>query len=177
MPISRYAHITQQPFCCVPACVQMVLSRRNMPLFSQEYISAELGLSLTGKMPSAGWGTQVNKPEYSINAFFRKHNLPLQEEYFPVSKLENIAEWANMQISKDNDIIVCFNYGKLYNEKYQIGQGHVCILESIKKEKAILIEPNESADKHKHVNLENLMDSMRLHGEKNRGGFWIISSR
>lgn len=177
MPISRYAHITQQPFCCVPACVQMVLSRRNLPLFSQEEIGIELGLTLAGKKPSAGWGTQVDKPEYSINAFFRRHNLPLQEEYFTVSKLENIAEWASMQISKDNDIIVCFNYGKLYQGRYQKYHGHVCILGSIKDEKAILIEPNESAGKYKHVNLENLMDSMKLHGEKNRGGFWLISGR
>lgn len=175
MPISRYSHITQQPFCCVPACMQMVLSRRNLPLFSQKYIGTELGLTLTGKKPSAGWGTQVDKQEYSINAFFRKHNLPLQEEYLPVSKLESIAEWAATQISGDNDILVCFNYGLLYENKYQTGQGHVCILDSIEKENAILIDPEESNRKYRRVKLEKLIDSMKLHGENNRGGFWIIS--
>jgi hypothetical protein len=153
----------------------MVLSRRNLPLFSQEYIGAELGLILTGKKPSAGWGTQVDKPEYSINAFFRKHNLPLQEEYFPVSRLESIAEWAAVQKAEDNDILVCFNYGLLYQDKYQKGQGHVCILDSIEKENVILIDPKENNRKYRYVKLEKLIDSMRQHGENNRGGFWIIS--
>ena len=177
MSISRYTHITQQPFCCVPACVQMVLSRRNLPLFSQDYIGAELGLALTGKKPSAGWGTQVDKLEYSINSFFRKHNLPLQEEYFPVSKLENIAEWTNKQISYDNDLLVCFNYGLLYQNKYQKHQGHVCILDSMQKENAILVDPEESAQAYRHVGLKNLIDSTRLHGENNLGGFWLISNK
>ena len=71
-------------------------------MFTQEEIGKEFGLTVpksykellpgagTGKMPPAGWGTQVNKKEYSINKFFLKYNLPLKEVYYPLLKIKNI---------------------------------------------------------------------------------------
>ncbi len=100
MPRKPYIPLTQQPFCCVSTCIQMILLRRGLPLYSQEEIGYELGLVVpkeyanlfqkvrTGKKPSAGWGTQINKPNYSLNNFFLKYKIPLKKEYFPPSALE-----------------------------------------------------------------------------------------
>ncbi len=183
---SRYIPLTQQPFCCTPTCIQMILLRRNLIIFSQEEIGYDFGLTVpkkykkllpnakTGKKPSGGWGTQVNKKEYSINNFFRRHKIQLKEDYFSVSRVKNIKEWIKEQIKKNNDIIVCFDYGKLYGGK---GQGHVSILNSILDKCVTLIDPKYDVPKYRKVALERLIKSMEFHGEKNNGGFWLISPK
>ncbi len=155
-------------------------------MFSQEEIGYYFGLTApkeykkllpkarTGKKPSAGWGTQVNKNEYSINNFFRKQKIPLKEVYFPVSKIKNVKEWITRQIRSNNDIIVCFNYGRLYGDN---GQGHVSILDSLSDNYVTLIDPEHNVPKYRKVKLKKLVKSMKLHGERNRGGFWLISSK
>lgn len=91
MKMKKYLPITEQPYCCVPACIQMILLRRNMRLISQEEIGYDLGLIVPqkykslfkkvqmGKKPKAGWGTQTGKPVYSINNFFRKNKINLKK--------------------------------------------------------------------------------------------------
>jgi ribosomal protein S24E len=164
----------------------MVLLRRKLPIFSQEDIGYELGLTVpkrykkllpkarTGKKPSAGWGTQVGKRKYPINNFFRKHKIPLKEEYFSLQKIENVKDWIREQIEKDNDILVCFNYRKLYG-KGKKKQGHVCILDTILRDEVILIDPEYRVPKFRKVKLKKLLEAMKFHGEKNRAGFWLIS--
>ena len=85
MPIDQkpfYKLIKQKPYCCVPACISMILDRRKIKRGSQEEIGYELGLVVpkekthlftktrTGKKPVAGYGTQINKEKYSINNYF-----------------------------------------------------------------------------------------------------------
>ena len=76
--MKKYVPITEQPYCCVPACIQMILLRRGIPLKSQEEIGYNLGLIVpqryknlfgkvrTGKRPKDGWGTQTGKLIYSL---------------------------------------------------------------------------------------------------------------
>lgn len=182
----RYLPLTQQRFCCVPACVQMILYRRGLKIFSQDEIGYCLGLTVpeeylkilpmarVGNKPSAGWGTQVGRKEYSINNFFRKYNLPLRENYYSVSKIKEIKSWIKCVINRGDDIIVCFEYGKLYKGG---SQGHVSIIESISEDCVVLVEPGTKGSKYRKINLKKLINSMKSHGTKNRGGFWVISSR
>jgi hypothetical protein len=166
----------------------MVLLRRKLPMFSQEDIGYELGLVVpkkykkllpkarTGKRPPAGYGTQVGKERYSINNFFEKHEIPLKEEFFPLEKIKNVKSWIGEQIEKDNDILVCFNYRKLYG-KGRRNQGHMCILDTILNDKVILIDPEYKAPKFRKVKLKKLLEAIKFHGEKRQGGFWLISPR
>lgn len=163
----------------------MVLRKRNLPLYAQEDIASDLGLVVPeryrklfpkakpGKKPAAGWGTQADKEEYSINAFFKKHGLLLHKTYFPLSRIKDAKKWIAGQIKNDNDILACFNYGKLYNGK---GEGHVSVLDSICGDVVILIDPEKDVPKYREVSLEKLLASVKFHGEKNMGGFWIIAS-
>lgn len=80
---SRYIPLTQQPYCCVPACFQMIMYRHGIPLVPQEELAYELGLIVpekdtylfgkvrSGEKPSSGWGTQIQKDEYDPNKVFK----------------------------------------------------------------------------------------------------------
>ena len=66
---SRYIPLTQQKYCCVPTCIQMVMVRRGIQLQPAELIGHHLGLIVdtesakyfwnvtTGERPSSGYGT------------------------------------------------------------------------------------------------------------------------
>lgn len=182
----RYTPFVQQPYCCVPACLQMVLYRRGIPLLSQEEIGHELGLTVPkeyqkilplarkGKKPSSGWGTQIQNPKYTLNNFFKKRNIPLKETYYPTLSKTKARTFIRVQIKKGNDILVCFNYNKLYQDE---GQGHVSVIEALNGDYITIVEPISRFPKFRKVEFDKLIESINFHGEKNRGGFWVISKR
>lgn len=181
---SPYKTITQKPYCCVPACISMVLDRRNIRHGSQEELGYELGLVVpkrdahlltkvrTGKKPIAGYGTQVQKKKYSINNFFLKNKIKLKETYYPVEKIKNIKEFISENLKSNNDLIVCFDNKKLYG----VGDGgHVSLVQAINKDAVILVDPEKNVPKKRKVKLSELVTAMKYHGKKKRGGFWLIS--
>lgn len=185
--IINYKHINQKRFCCVPVCIQMILKRHKIKSPTQEEIGKELGLIIpegykkifpsikTGKRPPAGYGTRVNMKKCSTNNFFKKYKIPLKETYFPLKRIENIKRFILENIKKSNDIIVCFNYKKLYN--FGNEGGHVSIVNSFNKNKISLIDPSKKFKKLRKVNLLDLVNSIRYHGENKRAGFWVISKK
>jgi len=180
--MKKYIPITQQSYCCVPACMQMVLLRRKIPLLSQEEIGWYLGLIVprkdkwlfkkvrTGKKPRAGWGTQINKKQYSINNFLKKKKIKLREKEIFITEPEDIRKFLKKNL-KNKDIIACFEYGKLYNTKSK--SGHVSIVEKIERNYITLIEPGADLPKYRKVSLRNLSKAIKSH-EKRKGGFWMI---
>ncbi len=43
---SRYIPFSQQPYCCVPTSIQMVMYRHNIPLVPAEELGYHLGLTV-----------------------------------------------------------------------------------------------------------------------------------
>ncbi|MCK5044877.1 hypothetical protein KAR26_04095 [Candidatus Parcubacteria bacterium] len=182
--MKKYIPLVQQSHCCVPACIQMILLRRNIPLISQEDIGYNLGLIVsekykslfqkvrTGKKPISGWGTQVGRSIYSINNFFKKHKIDLKENYFFLCEPEEIRKFLKENL--DKDIIVCYNYPKLYDKKVEVW-GAVAIIENIKGDCITLIDPGYTLPKYRKVSLKKLSEAIKIHGEARRAGFWIIS--
>ncbi len=181
-----YKPITQKPYCCVPACVSMILNRRKIKHGSQEEIGYELGLTVpkedahlftkvrTGRKPAAGYGTQVGKKKYSISKYFLKNKISLKETYYPPEKIKDAKRFISDGLKNNNDIIACFDN----NQLYVVGDGgHVSLIESISGNLAVLIDPEKGAPKRRKVEISKLLTAMKKHGKKNRGGFWIISSR
>ncbi len=178
-----YKPIKQKPYCCVPASIAMILNRRGINCGSQDEIGYFLGLIVprektslfkkvrTGKKPGAGYGTQVSKKQYSINHYFQKNNIPLKERYFPPEKIGNIKKFIISNIRKNNDIIVCFNNKKLHGKG---DWGHVSLVQEITNEDVFLIDPTKFKIK---VKLSKLIEAMKYHGKKNRGGVWLISEK
>ncbi len=178
-----YKPIKQKPYCCVPACISMVLDRRQIAHKSQEEIGYELGLIVpkrvrrlfkrvrVGKRPSSGFGTRVGQKRYSINSYFSKNKIPLKESYFPISGIKECGGLIGKNLKEGNDVLVCFNNKRLFGEG---DWGHVCLIEKISSDAVTLMNPQDA--KRKTVNLRELIGAIKYHGRRNRGGFWIISS-
>ena len=179
---------TQQPYCCVPACFQMIMYKHSVPLVAQEDIAYELGLTVpktdvhlfakvrTGRKPSAGWGTQINKPEYSVNNVFPRIGIPISmyrrstKDFKTASELGRLLQDIK---SKDGDALLCFDYGKLWGLDYR--GGHVCVFNSIDGKEVTIIDPGQNAPKLRTVTLDKLHKAMDFHGEHNSTGVWILS--
>jgi len=179
-----YKLIQQQPYCCVPACIAMILDRRNIPHGIQEEIGYELGLIVpkkeerlflkvrTGKKPISGWGTQVQKKHYSINKYFGNYNIPLQERTYHVEELIDVATFIADNLKDGNDIIVCFEYGKLFGKG---NWGHACLIDSIDINHRIITLLDPEVKVKREVSLEKLVYAIKVH-EKKGGAFWLITS-
>lgn len=186
--LSSYIPLIQQPYCCVPACIQMILLRRKLPLFSQEEIGKDLGLTVpraykkilpgtrtARKAPDGLWGTQVQKKKYSLNNFFEKHHLPLLEQYFPTTTIDQPALWVTQKLkSPKTDIIVCFSYKGLYKTG---SGGHVSLITAFAGDKVTLLDPLPEVPKNRVVKLNDLLHAMKRHGLSSRQGFWIIENK
>lgn len=185
-----YIPLTQQKYCCFAACIQMILLRRKMPLFSQEEIGWHLCLIVpksvkklfnkarAGKKPKTGYGTQESKKGCSLNAFFNKKKIPLKCERHWISEIKEPHEFVLKNLRKGNDIIALYN-----NKGINRGgepSGHACIVSEIilgKKPGLTLIDPDFKNKKYNKVYLGKLCNAMSNKYDKNERGFWIISKK
>lgn len=141
----KYPSILQLPFCCVPATLQKVLYRHGLDILDQEYIGAELGLRLPlkGKLffsqreitylkeaPRGGFGTQIEKQAYSINAFFRSNKIPLR-----ISRMHRFASAPEFErflvthLRQGHDVVLRYN-NAIFKGKDQKGYGHLSLITS-----------------------------------------------
>ncbi len=181
-----YVPIVQERFCCVPACVFMILRRRRISDPSQEEIGWGLGLTVpkesaalfskvrTGKKPKAGWGTQIQAKQYSLGNYFRKNKIPLDSQYFFPKSEKDMESFATNQLERGNDLLVLFNYKKLYGG---VDAGHASLIQGISNGKVTLIDPERNVPKKRIVPLKQLWKSIQRHGKGKGGGFWAISGK
>lgn len=178
-----YTSINQQAYCCVPACLSMILDRRGIDHGTQEEIGYALGLIVPekdahlfsnvriGEAPISGYGTQVQHEEYAINRYFETHDIALQEQYVFLDEIEDVQIWLEEQINAGNDVIVCFNNKPLYGTG---DWGHVSLLEGIEGKRVFLLDPEDVTPKIREVALDDLIEAIRYHGRECYGGFWVI---
>lgn len=182
----RYNPISEKPYCCVPAVLQMILARRGLPCMSQDEIGWELGLLVppeiesaftkvrTGPMPSVGYGTQTAKPEFSIEIFFSRNRLPLSIARLSPSSLKELISILETALACDNDVVLCFNSQSLF------GDGdieHAALIETFNKTtgQVTVVDPAISSPKHKIASIENIFATIQAHDISTLGGVWIIS--
>lgn len=184
----KYEHISPKPYCCVPACIQMVLRRRRLPRPpAQGEIAYELGVVLPSKdrhllprsykssRPKAGWGTRIDIKGYSLTAFFKHWNYALKEKYhrvtdFPSEKKLRVFLKKNLKLN--NDMLVCYSFPALYHLKGKVG--HASLIEGVHGKYIILRDPSAEDRLAIRVLLSDLMTSMRGHY---KGGVWVISEK
>ncbi len=184
---TRYLPLTQQRWCCVPACIQIIMLRHSIPLVPAELLGYHLGLTVpeeelqyfwrgrTGKKPHAGWGTQIKKEEYSPNVVFERLGIPLRVGLKLISTFPDydaVKDYLNETINRDKDVLVCFDSHVLYGTEYQ--GGHVCVVDKADGEKVRLIDTLYKAPKWREVALKKLYEAMKVHGDEKSGGFWEI---
>jgi hypothetical protein len=186
---SRYIPLTQQKYCCVPTCIQMVVYRHGIPLVSAEALGYELGLTVpeeerelfwnarTGEKPTAGWGTQIGEQQYSPNAAFTRLGIPLSMSLDLIDSFDSIESMMKYLTDAENrgsDILVCYDYGALFDTDSHVG--HVNVFDRIIDGKVRLVDPEQNVPKWRGVEPGALFDAMKRHGAEKSGGFWKLSS-
>ncbi|HEY1835715.1 MAG TPA: hypothetical protein VGG13_02740 [Candidatus Saccharimonadales bacterium] len=166
----------------------MILYKRGLPLVAQEDLGWELGLTVSkkdawlfGKVrtsdtpPSAGWGTQIYKSEFSLDACFERLSIPLKTEFRLINTIASADELAKLLRKIENaggDAIACFSYGKLYDTD-SLG-GHGSVFDRIFDTEVRLVDPWHGVPKLREVSLAKLYESMTYHTAKKSGGMWLL---
>lgn len=144
---SRYVPLTQQKWCCVPTCIQMVMLRNGIPLLSAEELGYHLGLTIhpsranlfynarvSDVRPPAGYGTQIYQPKYSPNTAFKKLGIPLKMSWSLIDKfatIESFKDYLEGMESSGRDLLVCYDWPTLFNPDETDHWGHVCVLDRV----------------------------------------------
>ncbi len=180
---SRYIPFPQQLYCCVPACIQMVLYRRGIPLIAQEIIWKYLWLRIpkekeylfdvikAGEEPKAWYWTQVSK--YPISNFFVQNNIKLKEEYFFLDDIKtDIKIWIQDIIKNNWDILVCLNLKSLDEKSEDIW--HILLIDSFDWDNIVLLDPRNINPKYRPVKFEVMINAISHHWRSRRWWFWVI---
>lgn len=191
---SRYVPFTQQPYCCAPTSIQIIMYKLGLPLLSQEELGYHLGLVIplgdkdlfwnarvSENPPSeAGYGTQIQEPEYHPNEAFKKLNIPLNFAYNLIDNFystEEIRSYLKNAEKNDRDIIACYRYGTLHDTDSNDGHANVFDRYLPDTDEVRLIDPAATAPKWRIVPLKKLFKAMRAHGADKSGGFWELTRR
>lgn len=185
---SRYIPFVQEKMHCVPACISMIMYRRKIPLVSQQLLGHHLGMVvpkdnryLYWNPPKASmnymgpgyYGTQIGLKKYHPNTVFPKLCIPLRMTFHSISTfdIQSCKEFLINAQKKDSDIIVCFDSGKM--DRVDKRAGHVSVFDVIEpsKNSVRIIDPQLNKPKWRNVSLRLLYESMKLHGDRNMGGF------
>lgn len=185
----RYKHISQKPHCCVPACMQMILRRRGLPLLSQVKIAFDLGAifqqSRKQLLEELKKGKQLPTPQkavrfqrikkYSLAVFFRRRGYPLQAEYYCALRFRSIRDFRcflERTLKTDSDLLVLFNYAKLFHRRGRWGHG--CLIEAVRGEYVLLKDPDSRYKRARKILLRNLFLATK---DDPKIGVWVISEK
>src|SRR3989344_4317613 len=175
---TRYVPFTQQYSCCVPTSISMVMYRLNLPLVPQELFGYHLGLIIddknknlfwnarTGKRPPSGYGTQINKKQYEINAVFRKLKIPMHVTEYPIGQFEtkkSLTYFMADNIKQNKDLIVILASDVLNGtRKYN---GHACVIDRVYPTRNVirLIDPLPKQPKWREFTIEKFIKAIKLH--------------
>lgn len=183
----KYTPITQEPYCCLAACLQMVLLRHSLPLIDQKTLAVMMGLTVPEKdkklFPKAKaakgppFGTIIKTDSMMPQAVFRKLGIPLSVEL----RLENefddnsaIREYIIGQLEANHDVIVNLDTRTLNKTKESFGHSLLVELYDASDDKARLIDPSADQPRQRSISIAILAFAIRQYGAKNWGGFWEV---
>lgn len=178
----RYKHISQKPYCCLPACVQMILYRRGVQgTPTQAEIAENLGVIVPpndprwwGSSRNGRWlgpGAHADLPEYSLTRFFEKYQYTLREEYRAGSYFhseEFLGNFLIYHLGVGSDIIVG------YQLHAEMRCGHVSLIEDIRGGVITLHDPSSWFKRQRRVDLSSLFCAMH-NRDGHIGEVWVIS--
>lgn len=183
-----YRHIVEKPYLCGPACVQMILIRRNLSWIDQEEIAAGLekfGVtrdavkSFTKKLrivPKKDAGIYMKDFAKSLPKFFRKRKLPLRVERYFVSKINDVEKFIIRNLKEGNDIIANVRMEPIL--KKEKAYGHYLPIQSFSKQgNKIKVEVCDVYWKNKsfyEIDLKTLIDGMSKKWDGVERGFLVI---
>jgi len=185
---SRYIPFTQQPYCCVPTSIQMIMYRNGIPLVPAEEIGHHLGLTVTledadyfysvrsaATPPTAsGFGTDISRPEYEPNSAFERLGIPLSFQMQLASAIDSKESLLDSlrKVEADNkDALLCFNHGVIRG-KYEPNSGHVVVFDKIINGQIRVVDASPRQPKWRLLGASLLFNAIQQHRDKNSGGIW-----
>jgi hypothetical protein len=128
----------------------------------------------TGPQPPAGYGTQISKPEFSIENFFNRNRLPLRIARVSPSSSEELAATLQDALDRSNDVVLCFNSRRLFGD----GDGeHVALIEALNSAtgRVTMVDPAIGTPKHRTASIDKIFETIQTHDASTLGGLWLIS--
>lgn len=182
-----YFPVTEKPYCCVPAVLQMILKRRGLKYQSQEKIGYQLGLVVppeykdhftrvrSGPEPKAGYGTQTSEEQFSIPNYFRKNNLPLKLTKRQPAHYQELKRNLKNSLSRGDDVIICYNRQLLFGDG---DMEHVSLIQGFdhKSDRVLIVDPAIGMPAYQTVSLGKLFDVLISNRANEQKGLWIIRS-
>ncbi len=176
---AAFIRIKQQPYCCVPACIQMVLRRQHLPLISQQRLGQALGLvKPPAPQPSAGYGTRLQLARFEPNHILRRLGIPLHWTWHLVDQIKTPKQLEKIISASlpEKNLLVCFDWPTLFKPDNQQHWGHVCVLEKIDLQHHTirLVDPDPTAPFRRIVSSRDLFRALQIHGRKNLASIWEL---
>lgn len=183
----KYELINQLPYCCVPACIQMIL-RANKVKFAltQKEIAYSLGLTVPTKFKKlfplanisnkeSDFGIKPQIEDFSLNHFFQNHSLPFQEFFNLPSDIlfGEYLDFIEDNLKQNNDIIAGVSYGVLQNETEYKDVRHAILIEKISTSGLTVVIPDENNTFRKEIPLSLLIEAIKFVHD----GFWVIKKK
>lgn len=185
---TRYVPLTQQPYCCVPTCFQMVMVKNNIPLVPAELMAHYMHIMVpkknirqfwnvrTGPRPTAGYGTQLSE-QLTADPMFKKLKIPLKMSWRLIDtfgSVDELSDYLVESVKHDKDVILCFNAKALKSN--WVDNGHVCVLDRVYPRKGIvrMVDPSPREPKWCEVNIKKLYKAMQAHGVQHNAGCWEL---
>jgi hypothetical protein len=184
---SRYIPITQQPYCCAAACIQMVMYRHGIPLIPQEDIAFELGLIVPKKdeflfqkvqkrdKGRKGWGTNIGWKNYSLSEGLKRSNIPLSARFYLSEELKSSEELKLMLSDLQDegvDILLCYDYREVWGGEGETS--HVCVFDKIENNTVWMIDPEQNVPKFRHTTVNKLFKGIKKNGSDSFNGMWLL---
>lgn len=183
---SRYVPFTQQDYCCVPTCMQMIMYKNGIPLIPAEVLGYYFGLTVPPEdahlffnprisdtpPTSGGYGTQI--PKFDPNKVFEKLGIPLTFFIRPATEMsggQDLLKVLRIIEKNDSDALLCFNHGIMRGE-YKKFTGHVVVFDRVIDGKVRIIDASYMHPKWRLVKPTLLHDAMIHHDSKSSAGIW-----
>jgi hypothetical protein len=191
---TRYVPIRQMPFCCGPASVQMVMLRKGIKLIPQEYLGYHMGLTVPPESAKhfynvrvsetpptkAGFGSQIQKEEFSLNTVFQTLEIPLSLEFFGADDFTSFSNFkAKLEelLATNEDVLICLHVG-VWLEDPAKDHGHIMVIDGLENDEISFIDPDVVNNSHwRKAPLERIYNAVKHHTTASMGGLlWLKAS-
>ncbi|MCB9988223.1 MAG: hypothetical protein H6868_02685 [Rhodospirillales bacterium] len=196
---TRYVPVQQQPYCCCPASIQMVMMRRNIPMVPQEYLGWHLGLTVPPEdsayfynprvsattPPSGFYGTQVGTKSVDPDRAFDSLGIPLRLRMETADRFPDIDSFKNRLedcLNQDFDVLLCLRWMDVMDSHAHIGPadpgaGHIVVADKIMGDTLRIVDPARGA-KWRTYDLDLIYNSICKHARNEKAGhaagLWIL---
>lgn len=182
-----YEPVTERPYCCVPAVLQMIQRRRKLEVLSQEETGYDLGLIVpqelrdsftrvrTGPEPPSGFGTQTSRPEFSVAGFLARRGDPLEFSLVRVRSADELGRELTNRLERGDDVAICCSSRALFGDG---DPEHLSLVQAFNpgSGEVIIVDPAICAPKLRCTTLGVLFRALKSHETSSVGGLWVFTS-